>query len=389
MDQLVFREEGRSRSNIVHTYEHNERTLERYFNKNIKQALTPNNHYFKSPTGTYEEMLDKMLEAGIINTKGLKSDANVFSEVLIAVNRDYFKTKEEAVAFFKVAYGYICEKAGEDMVLSAVVHCDEETDGRINYHMHVVFIPTVEKRRFYTKRSQQYRDLVAEVGEVANDDERLLKAVERQVSHSKFYDSYKQDGAMVYGYSVWQDELTKLLKEAGYAVERGSVGNHALHLHPNQYKQLVWRIDTEAKRIKGTIRAEPAGDKVLVDVASFNALNELQLQVTKEKVALDMGVVALQEQQKRLHEYQHNAYLATDKSLVELQQECSVLQQKCKVLKQALVTLRTYVAMFYEALRNILEVAITGKIESNALAEYIKSVLLNQKIQENYSERRS
>ena len=188
---LVFREEGISSAEIAHRYEHNERVAERYNNINIKPEMSGSNYYFKKPDKSYEAIFQDMVDAGKINTKGLKKDAAHYSEIIIGVNREYWadKSPDYIKRFFDAAYRHIAARFGKEMILSAVLHLDEiDRDGFQNIHMHVIAIPTVEKKRYFSKRSKEYKALAEQVGEkkLSPTDSRLLKGIERQISHSKF-----------------------------------------------------------------------------------------------------------------------------------------------------------------------------------------------------------
>ncbi len=122
------------------------------------------NVQFKSCESTYAQLFDKLLEEKTISTRGLKPDAKVFAEMVFDVNTAYFDEHggyDYAKNFFKAAYRMaVNEAGGEQYILSAVMHADEhnkslsEELGRdvYHYHMHVVYIPVVEKEIKWTKR---------------------------------------------------------------------------------------------------------------------------------------------------------------------------------------------------------------------------------------------
>lgn len=382
---LVFREEGRNKNSIIHCYEHNERTAAHYINQNIDMSLSGHNFYYKKPTGTYQQMLQEKLDSGQVSTKGLKPDANLYSEVLVAVNRDYWadKSEEYIKKFFQTVYDYLVIKFGEENILSAVVHADEVSEGKINYHLHCVAIPVVAKERYYTKRSKEYRELAQKVGEenIKPNDKRLLKNTEQQISHSKFFDNRKDEHTkkMIYSYAIWQDELTDSLKKAGFDVERGTEGNKAMHLHPNQYKQLMERIEYQAKDLLPAIKAEHLPDgKLAVDEKGYNAMMTLHKQVAKEKAAYDMAVVALKDQQDRLNGYQHNAYCTDDYDELltkadKLKKENAGLKAKMESLLNQLFTLAKCVSKIFEVASSPYSGGCTLEEFKQAVRDYIKS----------------
>jgi hypothetical protein len=83
------------------------------------------------------------------------------------VNSDYFEQNggyEFAKKFYEDAYQFAVKEAGsEDYIVSAILHADErnkELSERYghdvyHYHLHVVYVPVVQKEIRYTKRAGQ------------------------------------------------------------------------------------------------------------------------------------------------------------------------------------------------------------------------------------------
>jgi len=170
---------------------HNERKNESYRNGDIDPARAYMNIHFKqalSPMGepeTYEQSFNRLLEDGKIVKRGLKQDAKVFDELIYDVNTAYFENNggyEYAKFFFEEAYRLaVKEVGGEDYILSAVLHADEKNKALSNelgrdvfhYHLHVVYVPVVNKEILWSKRTKD-KSLVGKVKEVIP-----------QISHSK------------------------------------------------------------------------------------------------------------------------------------------------------------------------------------------------------------
>lgn len=347
---LVFREEGISSAEVQHRYEHNERTAERYNNTNIKTDLSGSNYYYKKPKGSYEAIFQEMVDTGEINTKGLKKDAAHFSEIIIGVNREYWadKSPDFIHRFFKAAYSHIAERFGKEMILSAVLHLDEiDRDGFQNIHMHVVAIPTVEKKRYFTKRSKEYKELAEKVGEsnISPNDERLLKDLERQVSHSKFFESKKDSNhRLVYSYSVWQDEMLESLRAAGFTdIHRGNSNQKAVHIHPSAYKNLMEKIKCDADGLLEDIQVEPYGsNKYLVTKKSLDNVLSCKESVEKEMTAYSLAVEALQKEQGKVYNRQNIVYQKALEQMnfqkeadavLHLEQEAERLRQENRQLR--------------------------------------------------------
>ena len=84
----------RYRKNAVSVRErHNERKNEVYSNPDVLLEYSRNNVTFKAcEAATYAQQFDRMVEEGVVSTRGLKPDAYVFDELVFDVNTDYFET---------------------------------------------------------------------------------------------------------------------------------------------------------------------------------------------------------------------------------------------------------------------------------------------------------
>ena len=111
-----------------------------------------------------------------------------------------------------------------------------------HYHLHVVYVPVVEKEILWSKRCKD----PALVGKV--------KEVIPQISHSKKWPKYKDEtGKWVNSYSLLQDRFFEHMRAAGFEdFERGERGSTAEHLEVTAYKiqQDKKRIETLDKQIE-------------------------------------------------------------------------------------------------------------------------------------------
>ena len=235
---------------IVNAQQHNEREKESYVNQDIVPERTRLNIHFKKPTAGYAEIFEQMKEDGIISTRGLKEDAFLYGELVFDVNTAYFHNHggyDFAKQFYTDAYKSAIEiVGGEQYILSAVMHADERNRamsdalGRdvYHYHLHVVYIPVVEKQILWSKRCKD-KSLVGTVKEII-----------QQVSMSKKWASkpaLDENGTPVLSakgkpvlkksYSVLQDDFFRYMRDAGYDdVERGERGSSEEHLTVTQFK---------------------------------------------------------------------------------------------------------------------------------------------------------
>ena len=237
-------------TDIDNAQAHNEREKASYVNQDIVPERTPYNVHFKKPTAGYMEMFEQMRSDGVISTRGLKADAEKFGELIFDVNSAYFFNHggyEFAKQFYTDAYkAAIKIVGGEQYILSAVMHADERNRAMsdalgqnvYHYHLHVIYIPVVEKQILWSKRCK---------------DESLrgtVKETIQQVSMSKKWASKpaldengmpilsaKGKPVLKKSYSVLQDDFFQYMREAGYDdVERGERGSSEEHLTVTQFK---------------------------------------------------------------------------------------------------------------------------------------------------------
>ena len=237
-------------TDINNAQAHNEREKSTYVNQDIVPERTQLNVHFKKPAGSYAEMFQKLKEDGVISTRGLKEDAFLYGELIFDVNTAYFHNHggyDFAKQFYTDAYKSAIEiVGGEQYILSAVMHADERNRAMsdalgqdvYHYHLHVVYIPVVEKQILWTKRCKD-KSLVGTVKETI-----------QQVSMSKKWDSkpaldehgkplLNANGKTVLrkSYSVLQDDFFAAMRKAGYDdVERGERGSSEEHLTVTQFK---------------------------------------------------------------------------------------------------------------------------------------------------------
>lgn len=381
---LVFREQPITREQIAHRQQHNEREADCYANDNIDLTRTGDNYYFKKPTGNYGDMVQERIDAGELSVKGLAKDAALFSEIIVSVNMEYWKDKDETYKqhFFQCAYDYLKKQFGEENIISCVWHRDEiSADGLINEHLHCIAVPTVSKKRYYSKRSVQYQELLAAEGKVSAHDPRLLKSTETQISHSKFFGAGKDEHhRIIYSYSIWQDELLDHLKKSGIDDLRRGITSQAgvRHLSPLQYKAVMDRLDHRAKNIVPDIITEETEDgKVLMDGNSYNAVMTLSRTAAKQTVAYDEAVEIYVQEQKKLTDKKNEIYQAAllqskmeyeEKQFQELKKQAQRLQEENSALRSAIQFIKQKVQAFMACFENVVNCWIRLRTDSSVNA---------------------
>ncbi len=191
-----------------------------------------------------------MLEKGEVSARGLKPDAKMFAEMVFDVNTAYFDNHggyDYAKEFFEEVYRFAEKEVGSPYILSAVMHADEKNIGLseklqrdvYHYHMHVIYIPVVEKEVKWSKRCRD-PTLRGTIKEVIN-----------QISHSKKWafqtvpDEHGQPKRIA-SYSLLQTRFFTHMKDAGFKdLERGIEGSTAQHLDVVEFK-----VQQEQERLK-------------------------------------------------------------------------------------------------------------------------------------------
>ncbi len=271
-------------SDIGKTQLHNEREKEIYSNEDIVPERTTMNVHYKTPTGSYREMFAQMEKDGIISTRGLKKDANKYGELIFDVNSAYFHNHggyEYAKQFYADAYQAAIKIVGDERyILSAVMHADERNSAMsaqlgqdvYHYHLHVVYIPVVEKQILWSKRCKD-KVLVGTVKETIHQVSSSKKWASQPVLDENGEPKRLKNGKVILkrSYSILQDDFFEYIKAAGYTdVERGERGSDEEHLSVTQFK-----VQQEQKRLDAL---EAAADKKEATIEKYDK----KLKVQKE-----------------------------------------------------------------------------------------------------------
>lgn len=276
VDRTVVRNQPYQKKGIGIRERHNERKNESYANPDIELERSHMNIHFRKCEGTYTQVLDRMIADGTVSTRGLEADAKVFEEMVFDVNTAYFNERggyDYTTRFFEDAFHFAEMKVGSQYILSAVMHADEKNRALsealgcdvYHYHLHVIYIPIVEKEVRWTKRCKDK----ALVGTV--------KKVIHQISHSKkwaFTPLYDEQGKPILtksgkqrriaSYSILQDGFFEYMRDAGYSgFERGVRGSTDENLSTMEYKI---KQDTE--------RLAAIGEKITEQTSVLEEINQ-------------------------------------------------------------------------------------------------------------------
>ena len=293
IDRISARNVDVPDKDIGNTQKHNEREKDSYRNPDIIPERLSYNVHFKKPSASYTELFAQMESSGTISTRGLKPDAIHYGELIFDVNSAYFHNHggyEFAKQFYAEAYQAAVKiVGGEQYILSAVMHADEinramsEALGQdvYHYHLHVVYIPVVEKQILWSKRCKD-KALVGTVKETIMQVSRSKKWESKVALDEQGNPLLTSKGKKVLrtSYSVLQDDFFNYMKAAGYTdVERGERGSTEEHLTVTQFK-----VAQEQQRLEDvTAQTEQALDTAQAAVEKKQKeLQSLQKQ-TKEQ----------------------------------------------------------------------------------------------------------
>ena len=300
MSYAIIRNAKYKRENLKGIFRHNERRNKNYSNKNIDKELSYLNYSIKECKHTYEKEFDRIRKE--YNLKGqIKTVSNIICEYIITSDKTFFDIigEDETKRYFETAYKFVCEykNLGEQYILSAKVHMDEETP-----HMHLVFIPVVHT----TDKNGNNIDKIA---------------------CSEFWkekDSYRQ----------LQDAFYNYIKSNNFELERGNE-NGRVHLSVEDYKKIT---DFEnSKTVLQDIELQ------LPDVPNIKDFNKLMLGRDEKIEELiikpkDTLIQKLHEENCSLHHELYKQCRLVDKAEKYEEERQSILAEN-KEIKENLKTL--------------------------------------------------
>ena len=375
---------------VAKIQEHNEREKDSYSNQDIVPERTSMNVHFKAPTDDYVKMFEQMEQDGVISTRGLKPDAIKYGELVFDVNSAYFYNHggyEFAKQFYADAYKAAVEiVGGEQYNLSAVMHADERNramsealgEDVYHYHLHVVYIPVVEKQILWSKRCK---------------DESLRGTVKEtimQVSRSKKWDSkpvldeggnpkLNEKGKKILksSYSVLQDDFFNFMRNASYTdVERGERGSTEEHLTVTQFK-----VQAEQQRLEDAKAATEKQKKKLealqkeTKTAKTIALTVQDIEAMGKKATFGNNITLTPDECDTLKRYAVNGIIANadnkrlKEKLASAEKTVSIWKQRYEAVNEKYMELKQKAQPFLDAL----------EIASEKVRAFINSILARGK----------
>ena len=180
---------------------------------------------------------------------------------------------------------------GEQYILSAVMHADEinramtEALGRevYHYHLHVVYVPVVEKQILWSKRCKD-KALVGTVKETVMQVSRSKKWASKPLLDDAGKPVLQKSGKPVLkkSYSVLQDDFFNYMRNAGYTdMERGERGSTEEHLTVTQFK-----VQREQERLDSLTAQIDQKEQHLTQTNKTLSKTEKELAAVQKKATL-------------------------------------------------------------------------------------------------------
>ena len=368
VDRTSVRNLAVSDKAVGSTQQHNEREKDSYRNPDILPHRAEWNVHFKKPTASYTDLFAQMEANGTISTRGLKPDATHYCELIFDVNSAYFDNHggyEFAKQFYADAYKAAVQiVGGEQYVLSAVMHADEinramtEALGRevYHYHLHVVYVPVVEKQVLWSKRCKD-KALVGTVKETVMQVSRSKKWASKPLMDESGKPVLQKSGKPVLkkSYSILQDDFFNYMRAAGYTdVERGERGSTEEHLTVTQFK-----VQREQERLDSLTAQIDQKEQHLTQTRKTLSKKEKELAAVQKKAAVTKdALIHAQDVESLGKRTLLGNYSLTEDELSTLKKQAAhgyIMDVENRQLKQQLVTAKRDCAEWqtrYRDLRN-------------------------------------
>ena len=304
MSYAIIRNEKLTRAKAMGAYRHNERKAKNHSNKNIDSSKTELNYYIKKNELSYIKEFDRIKEK--YNLKGqIRSNSIIMCEMIFTSDQKFFDEigYQESKRYFQESYNFIYnyKNLGEENVISAVVHIDEDTP-----HMHLLFIPVV-----HTKDKQ---------------GNKIDKVCSRDFWKGK--NSYRN----------LQNAYFKHISEKGFNLERGELVEitNREHFSIQEYKQITNYENT--KQILKDIKLELPETPDIKDIKKImlNRDEKIENEIIKPK---DELIQKLHQENVSLHkELSKQANIIDkaekfEKERKNLEESNAKLQTKCRDLE--------------------------------------------------------
>lgn len=250
---------------------------------------------------------------------------------------------------------------GEQYILSAVMHADErnramsEALGQdvYHYHLHVVYVPVVEKQIHWSKRCKD-KSLVGKVKETVMQVSMSKKWISKPAINAETGEpllTSKGRPVLKKSYSVLQDDFFQYMRDAGYTdVERGESGSSEEHLTVTQFK-----VERETARLEAL---ETKVEKKEQTLKKIEQKTKLQKTVSQSHAEIDgmgrktlMGKIELTQQEAAQLKQMAKNSISAEAEIGDLKQKLTAAKKDAQIWKQRYEKLLEQTKDFLAALK--------------------------------------
>lgn len=343
---------------------HNERENESYKNEDIVKERSHLNIHYKKPTGDYAEVFEQMQKDGIIKVRGTKEDTIHYNEIVFDVNSAYFYNHggyEFAKQFYEDSYKAAIDiVGGEEFIISAVMHADERNramsealgEDVYHYHLHVVFVPVVEKQILWSKRCKD-KSLVGTVKETIMQVSDSKKWLSKQAIDEQGKPMFSESGKPILrlSYTALQDDYFNAIRKAGYDdVERGERGSTEEHLSVTQFKVMKEqeRLDILESKIE---KKEQTLQKIEKKTKAKNEVSNTFNEIEQMGQSTLMGKVQFTQKEAAELKMLAKAGVTAKAEIIDLKRELNLAKKEILLWKGRYEKLKEETKDFVEALK--------------------------------------
>ena len=322
MSYAIIRNEKYTKDEMNQLSPHNERYKKKYSNKNIDLSKTSQNYHLKRPIeNTYYKEYKRLIEQNNLYEGQIHKNSIYACEMILTSDSSFFDKigQEETKRYFKECYNFVSnyQGLGEENIISAVVHLDEESP-----HMHLVYIPVI------------------------NSFDRVGNPI-RKINSREFWKGKSS-------YKKLQDEFHKYITYKGFDLKRGKENTDRKHLDTDNMKNLTNFYDTKA--LNSDLRQVQNETINYSDVLDFYKYEDF----TKNNVDKKL-IIPMIKYNEKLQQQNNNLLIELSKVknvrkyYYDLEQQFLATEQECKTLEKKLSANRIELDACYNVIKELLE----------------------------------
>lgn len=267
---------------------HNERKEEaNHSNKNIDVRKSKNNILLKKSELPFDEAIEEVIKNEYKGARAVRKDAVKLIEITVQFGGDYGSqgtaSRFEKVLALKAAYQELCNRYGEQNVVSAAIHLDET-----NPHLHVDIVPIMPDGGLSAKR------WMGSKSDMHRTQEEFLEAMQKAVPDAGF--ERKSDQTLNGMEQKQYEFMTKLVREREEKVAKLEEDFKASKkLEKHKMKERENALISREKEVKEALRGERR--QLNVDKQKFTDekedFKEKQESLKAERQAFEQQRIAL------------------------------------------------------------------------------------------------